>query len=62
MKSAHIRKILLALSLGIGLNGFASVTATAGPALECHEMEDLCRMGDRNACYQLERYCGTGAP
>ncbi|WDE02943.1 hypothetical protein SG34_015995 [Thalassomonas viridans] len=57
MKSSHVKKILLALSLGVGLNGFVSVTATAGPALECHQLEDLCRMGDRNACYQLERYC-----
>ncbi|WDE09573.1 hypothetical protein [Thalassomonas haliotis] len=62
MKSASIKKIFLALSLGFGLSGLASVNAIAGPAYSCHELEDQCRLGDRNACYQLERYCGIGAP
>ncbi|WP_281557322.1 hypothetical protein [Thalassomonas sp. RHCl1] len=62
MKLTSIKKIALALGMGFGLSGFVSVTAVAGPALTCHEMEDQCRLGDRYACYQLERYCGTGAP
>ncbi|WDD96769.1 hypothetical protein [Thalassomonas actiniarum] len=62
MKLANIKKIFLALSLGFGLSGFASVTAVAGPALTCNEMEEQCRLGDRYACIQLEFYCGIGAP
>lgn len=62
MKSTNIKKICLALSLGFGLSGLASVTAFAGPALTCNEMEDQCRLGDRSACHQFERYCGIFAP
>lgn len=63
MKSATIRKSLLALSLGLGLSGLASSIAVAGPGeRECQFLEQRCLNGDAGACETHDRLCWRWGP
>ena len=54
MKLTKMKKIVLAMSLGLGISVFAG-TASAGPS--CIELKDMCDVGNQWACITYNRMC-----
>ena len=60
MKLTHIKKILLAMSLGLGLSGAISTTAYA--TSYCDVLDYKCsELNDRLACHEFTRKCDEDA-
>lgn len=55
MKVTKLKKVLLAIGLGVGLSGAMTTSAVALPT--CADLYDMCQEGNNWACFNYNRTC-----